>query len=109
MELKNRAGSQLSATGEKVYWLDKILFCVWLLVPAYQYSDLHVENSRVGFWGIAGVLIFRTLMRDLLRRKFTVASRGLLVPFALVFGWKFFELMRAPVRSTRHCYSSSIF
>ncbi|MDR6494855.1 hypothetical protein ACTJLC_30125 [Paraburkholderia sp. 22099] len=96
MELKNWAGSQLSATGEKVYWLDKILFCVWLLVPAYQYSDLHVENSRVGFWGIAGVLIFRTLMRDLLRRKFTVASRGLLVPFALVFGWKFFELMRAP-------------
>jgi len=85
-----------SATGEKVYLLDKFLFYLWLLVPAYQYSDLHVENSRVGFWGIAAILIFRMFMRDLLLRRFVLASRGLAVPFALVFGWKFVELVRAP-------------
>lgn len=96
MNMKNRTQKELSATGEKVYLSDKILFCIWLLVPAYQYSDLHVENSRIGFWGIAAVLIFRMLMRDLLRRKFVIPSRGLIGPFMLVFGWKFIELMRAP-------------
>jgi hypothetical protein len=96
MNMKNQTQKELSATGEKVYLFDKILFCIWLLVPAYQYSDLHVENSRIGFWGIAAVLIFRMLMRDLQRRRFVIPSRGLIGPFMLVFGWKFIELMRAP-------------
>ncbi|TDY17038.1 hypothetical protein B0G81_8211 [Paraburkholderia sp. BL6665CI2N2] len=96
MNTENQLQQELSATGEKVYLLDKILFCIWLLVPAYQYSDLHVENSRVGFWGIASILIFRMAIRDLQRRKFIIPSRGLIGPFMLVFGWKFIELMRAP-------------
>ncbi|BCZ85338.1 hypothetical protein PTKU64_90130 (plasmid) [Paraburkholderia terrae] len=86
----------VSATGEQVYLLDRILFYLWLMVPAYQYSDLHVQNSRVGFWGIAALLIFRIAMRDLLRRRFVLASRGLLIPFTLVFAWKFVELVREP-------------
>jgi hypothetical protein len=87
---------RMSATEERVYLFDRILLYLWLLVPAYQYSDLHVQNSRVGFWGIAVLLIFRVIMRDLLRRKFILASRDLLIPFALVFMWKFVELVRAP-------------
>ncbi|WP_395067870.1 hypothetical protein [Paraburkholderia silvatlantica] len=90
--------SQQSATGEKVHLLDKMLFYAWLLVPAYQYSDFHVENSRIGFWGIAAILLFRMSMRDLLHRRFILASRGLVLPFVLVFGWKLVELVRAPAQ-----------
>jgi hypothetical protein len=86
----------LSATGERVYVSDKILFYLWLLVPAYQFSVLHVQNSRVGYWGIAALLIFRMSMRDLLRGRFVLASRGLYAPFALVFAWKVVELVREP-------------
>lgn len=96
MNVKLITRGMLSATGEKVYLTDKFLFFIWLLVPAYQFSDLHVENSRVAFWGIPAILIFRIAMRDLHRRKFVVASRRLFFPFALVFGWKLIELMRAP-------------
>lgn len=96
MMVKNQTQKMFSATGERIYLLDKILFCIWLLVPAYQYSDLHVENSRIGFWGIAALLIFRMSMRDLQQRKFIIPSRGLIGPFVLVFGWKFIELLRAP-------------
>lgn len=92
----NKMHRTISATGERVYLLDKVLFCIWLLVPAYQYSDLHVQNSRVGFWGIAAILIFRLAMRDLLRRRIVLPSRGLFVPFTLVCAWKFVELVRAP-------------
>lgn len=96
MNTTTKALRRVSATGERVHTADKLLFYAWLLVPAYQYSDLHVRNSRVGFWGLAAVLLFSILLRDLLRRRFVLPSRGLAVPFALVFGWKLFELSRAP-------------
>ncbi|MFC0696680.1 hypothetical protein [Paraburkholderia humisilvae] len=86
----------MSATLEPVYLFDRLLFYLWLMVPAYQYSDLHVRDSRVGFWGIAALLIFRLTIRDLLRRRFVLPSRGLCIPFALVFAWKFVELVREP-------------
>ncbi|WP_143811073.1 hypothetical protein [Paraburkholderia piptadeniae] len=55
-----------------------------------------MQNSRVGFWGIAALLIFRMTMRDLLRGRIVLASRGLFIPFTLVFVWKFVELVRSP-------------
>lgn len=96
MKYTKRILAPMSATGEATSITDKVLFALWLVVPAYQYSGLHVENSRVGFWGLSAILIFRYVIRDLYRGRFVLASRGLFFPMLLVLLWKFVELIRAP-------------